>query len=860
MNEWLTSLRLAAFSVQVNNATRITDINTATTTATTTNTPATATATTTNTNTTNNITTSGHMHSGHIIASKVRSNNQQEMNNSGSKQQAVSGKSSAHRKSNGSVGGGNPSDLEKNGHGKNHHHNSGQHNNNSNHSAHQIHSKGIMKTDSSVTAISSIMKPSSLSNDGDLNANHSGTDGGLNGSLNRQEENTLYSSIDVPEVFRVKILESEATQRCKLTTEAHYYLILTPTSVSMAEEVRPAQRCGKILWTWPYRNIRRYGCTKEGFSLEAGRKCSSGEGLFAFISSEGTAIFKCVASHVNNLKVTQPEEGQLVCLSEFFKNCKNISNNNGGSGSGSSGTKMAPNTPSSSTPTPNGTTTIKSILKSSTTSSSSSSKSNPSSADSSPSKVNLKISDPKDSVPIDSNHSHHHSTKEKISSPQSSNNNISSSSSSSPSANSSSSSPLTHNSRSSRSSHISTTTSSTTATTTTTTTTTACGPPVKKRISTPNNCRTFRTSIEYQNGPDHNKFKMNGTPTGSRQAADDAMRNVSGDPGYASIVVPIRPDSNPYPSVNGSMASVPARGAKMSGPNSELAEHQSRHERTLTSSKDSQSHAGNGSVPGGMSTVVYEDPIFVSREELFGLKIEPKGENHYEIPLNGHSIQVTVNKSPTGNGTPQVDVKMNGIGKSQRNSHAISKLTATIRSIFVDNLANLINQRKSVKLDHVIPETHQGSYSRSSSREPDDTEQVKLASSDNSMVNNHHQAEEESLYSEVSDDLFAISGSSQSVKPSHTSQTNGHIPPKLSSSPRPYSSQNSSPSTREPPPDLCIVDGNCNGLPTPNPSMVDMGRDVKVENFRRKVCVGFDPDHYVQNDAEYALVMKRTPD
>ncbi|XP_054159632.1 uncharacterized protein LOC128957842 [Oppia nitens] len=114
------------------------------------------------------------------------------------------------------------------------------------------------------------------------------------------EENLLYSSVDGPQSYRVKLIDSDASLRCGLRNsyESNYTLLVTAVNISLAED-------DNVLLTWPYRHIRRYGCTKDGFSLEAGRKCASGEGLFSFITKDGNSIFQGVATHVNSLKASR---------------------------------------------------------------------------------------------------------------------------------------------------------------------------------------------------------------------------------------------------------------------------------------------------------------------------------------------------------------------------------------------------------------------------------------------------------------------------------------------------------------------------------------------------------------------------
>ncbi|GIY17173.1 hypothetical protein CEXT_14291, partial [Caerostris extrusa] len=106
------------------------------------------------------------------------------------------------------------------------------------------------------------------------------------------------------EVYAVTAVPTEAILRNYL--KGDYKLIVTSVNFSIAEECLQG-RIGKVILTWPYRHIRRYGCSTENFSFEAGRKCASGEGLFTFATSEGMKIFQSVDSHVSALKSTQGE-------------------------------------------------------------------------------------------------------------------------------------------------------------------------------------------------------------------------------------------------------------------------------------------------------------------------------------------------------------------------------------------------------------------------------------------------------------------------------------------------------------------------------------------------------------------------
>ncbi|XP_013779100.1 uncharacterized protein LOC106463599 [Limulus polyphemus] len=119
-----------------------------------------------------------------------------------------------------------------------------------------------------------------------------------------EEENLLYASINAPEVYQVKVVESEAANRCGL--QGNYLLIVKSASVYLAEQGQLGS-IGKTIQTWPYRYIRRYGKTPKGFCFEAGRRCQSGEGQFYFETIHGLAIFQSITAHMSALKSSPSE-------------------------------------------------------------------------------------------------------------------------------------------------------------------------------------------------------------------------------------------------------------------------------------------------------------------------------------------------------------------------------------------------------------------------------------------------------------------------------------------------------------------------------------------------------------------------
>ncbi|NXF13605.1 DOK2 protein, partial [Smithornis capensis] len=108
------------------------------------------------------------------------------------------------------------------------------------------------------------------------------------------EENSLYSSRGkaLEQAFEVTVRVTPSSQRCRLRGRC----ILRAGEEAL--ELRHFQT-SEILYSWPYRFLRRFGRDKVTFSFEAGRRCASGEGNFEFDTRQGNEIFQAIESAIN---------------------------------------------------------------------------------------------------------------------------------------------------------------------------------------------------------------------------------------------------------------------------------------------------------------------------------------------------------------------------------------------------------------------------------------------------------------------------------------------------------------------------------------------------------------------------------
>ncbi|XP_043836236.1 docking protein 3 [Dromiciops gliroides] len=105
------------------------------------------------------------------------------------------------------------------------------------------------------------------------------------------EENSIYSSWQEMGEFSVVVQKTEAATRCQL--KGPYLLVTGQDAIYLSEPTAP-----KPLYVWPYHFLRKFGHDKGVFSFEAGRRCDSGEGLFAFSCSRASELCGAVGAAI----------------------------------------------------------------------------------------------------------------------------------------------------------------------------------------------------------------------------------------------------------------------------------------------------------------------------------------------------------------------------------------------------------------------------------------------------------------------------------------------------------------------------------------------------------------------------------
>ncbi|XP_050299724.1 uncharacterized protein LOC126738428 [Anthonomus grandis grandis] len=110
-----------------------------------------------------------------------------------------------------------------------------------------------------------------------------------------EQDNDLYCSTNEG-IFLVKLHTSEASLRCNLDS-TEYILKVEATALQLR-----SLDDNKVLYTWPFSFIRKYGYKSGKFTFEAGRKCASGEGTFYFEHPNHGEIYRYVTSKMKSMR------------------------------------------------------------------------------------------------------------------------------------------------------------------------------------------------------------------------------------------------------------------------------------------------------------------------------------------------------------------------------------------------------------------------------------------------------------------------------------------------------------------------------------------------------------------------------
>uniref|UniRef100_A0A8D0H489 Docking protein 2 n=1 Tax=Sphenodon punctatus TaxID=8508 RepID=A0A8D0H489_SPHPU len=125
------------------------------------------------------------------------------------------------------------------------------------------------------------------------------------------EENSLYSTahkVVARKEFDVTVRATHASERCRLW--GRFILRAEEDTLELQD-----LQTGEVLYSWPYRFLRRFGRDKVTFSFEAGRRCASGEGSFEFETNQGNEIFQVIELAISAQRGGGGEgpKGQSLC-------------------------------------------------------------------------------------------------------------------------------------------------------------------------------------------------------------------------------------------------------------------------------------------------------------------------------------------------------------------------------------------------------------------------------------------------------------------------------------------------------------------------------------------------------------------
>ncbi|XP_005719735.1 docking protein 3 [Pundamilia nyererei] len=131
-------------------------------------------------------------------------------------------------------------------------------------------------------------------------------------------DNDLYASWKSeltlpPNQYQVTIQSTEASKRCKLSGK--YLVSIEGEAIELLD-----MRTRYIIFDWPYKLLRKFGQIEGGFSIEAGRRCKSGQGVFMFLTQHGPQIFQTISKQCTverNTAVQPPSANRRSLIDPF---------------------------------------------------------------------------------------------------------------------------------------------------------------------------------------------------------------------------------------------------------------------------------------------------------------------------------------------------------------------------------------------------------------------------------------------------------------------------------------------------------------------------------------------------------------
>ncbi|XP_031601306.1 docking protein 3-like isoform X1 [Oreochromis aureus] len=128
----------------------------------------------------------------------------------------------------------------------------------------------------------------------------------------QMEENQIYVSVEEASEFWVAIQRTEAATRCGL--QGAYWLQVGREALLLKETQKK-----NVVHEWPYELLRRYGNDKLTLTIEAGRRCDSGPGVFIFETPQAEKIFTLIQSTIKlkTSSTNQNPEGEKVVVTNI---------------------------------------------------------------------------------------------------------------------------------------------------------------------------------------------------------------------------------------------------------------------------------------------------------------------------------------------------------------------------------------------------------------------------------------------------------------------------------------------------------------------------------------------------------------